>query len=326
MQRPDCTLEPESLTGALASQAGVVHLGAGPHTGDFASAAAIEIAGSGGTVIKPLDPGHPTLALTAPDVVVHNARVEGRTAIAVADLFQRIDVAAAAASIDRGLGRAALTGLLGGYGADADAVAVRAVFKDPEARALGRLDLAPVTPADRANTTTLLFRAAAGAIPPRTRAIDVLVHAERRAGTYTDAHADNLGPELSVPGVPADPPADPGDPPVDDLEPFHGVVVVTARARLDAAGRARFTLACATSTVGACRGTLELRAGRERLGPIVGFAVRPGLAREVDMRLWRPRRARAADRHRLRRAGAAPAGHRARADQTVSAPSATRPG
>lgn len=117
-----------------------------------------------------------------------------------------------------------------------------------------------MTPADRANATTLLRREAAGAIPPRTRAIDVLLHGERQAGAYTDAYADNLALTLSVPGVAVEPPGDPGDPPVDDLRPFDGVAVLTARARTNAAGTVRLLLACADATVGACRGTLELRA------------------------------------------------------------------
>lgn len=208
-----------------------------------------------------------------------------------ADLFQRIDVTGAAASIDRGLGRAALSGLLGGYGADADALTVRAVFKDPENVALGVLELPAVTAADRANATTLLRRAAAAAIPPRTRAIDVLLRAERQAGAYTDGYADNLALVLSVPGVPVEPPGDPGDPPVDDLRPFDGVTVLTARARATPGGRVPFLLACADATVGACRGTVVLRArlapgGRlRRVGRVTGFAVRPGLSRPTAVRL-----------------------------------------
>jgi hypothetical protein len=487
VQRPDCTLESDSLTAALAAEPSVVHLGPGPHKGTYASSASVEIAGSEGTVIRPADPGQPTLTLTGADVVLRNARVEGRlvagaggaglvrladldladleldgaettarhltvmgattvdggsalfvssvlarpdpfavaggadvttrfsahaedadatadgridapadpravagsalvdagdpaplapfepfddalgaprvtdgdgdgvlrrdigayevqpaptlmpasnvlvnggaedgpagwsgtfttaeygdpflpTAAAgvalgggarffsagevqSADLFQRIDVSAAAASIDRGLGRAALTGLFGGYGADGDLLGVRAIFKDPENAELGRLAIPLVTAADRANVTTLLPRTAAGAIPPRTRAIDVLLHAERVAGGYTDAYADNLSLRLSVPGVPVDPPGDPTDPPVTGLRPFHGVAVLTARPQVAAGGRAKVRLACADVTVGACRGSLRLRARLPQLRQIAHvsrFVVRPGSAKAVTLHL-----------------------------------------
>lgn len=207
------------------------------------------------------------------------------------ELFQRIDVTGAAGSIDRGLGRAALSGLVGGYGADADELSVRAVFKDPENTVVGALELPPVTAAERAADTTLLPRVDAGAIPARTRAIDVLLHAERRAGAYTDAYADNLGLVLSVPGVPADPPATPEDPPVADLKPFSGVSVLTPEPRFSRRGGARLLLACASETVGACRGSLELRAllpGTARAARIARYAVfrvRRGAARHVVVRL-----------------------------------------
>ncbi|MEA2126160.1 MAG: hypothetical protein QOI80_2942 [Solirubrobacteraceae bacterium] len=221
------------------------------------------------------------------------------------DLFQRIDVTAAAASIDRGLGRAALSGLLGGYGADPDALSVRAVFKDPENQALATIELAPVTAADRANDSTLLRRSASRAIPARTRAIDVLVHGERAAGTYTDAYADNLALELSVPGVPVDPPGNPGDPPVGNLKPFSGISVLTAAPRFSARGAARLMLACASETVGPCSGSLELDAvlpGRSKATRIARravFSVRRGASEPVVIRLRSVLRARLLRRRSL---------------------------
>jgi hypothetical protein len=177
-------------------------------------------------------------------------------------LIQRIDVAASAAEIDTGLASAALSGLLGGYGVDDDAVRVTATFRDPAGNPISALDLGAVGPADRANATNLLHRSAAGAIPPRTRAVDVEIAGTRvtKPGeVYADAFADNLALVLSVPGIPVPGPVDPAMPPVKNLRPFAGVTVLTGRPRLTPRGRARVGLACASATIGRCSGTLELR-------------------------------------------------------------------
>ncbi len=223
-----------------------------------------------------------------------------------ADLFQRIDVTAAAGSIDRKLGTASFSGLLGGYGADADTLTVRALFKDPENVTIGSLDLPPVTAADRGNDTNLLPRAAAGPIPARTRAIDVVLSGDRQAGTYTDAYADNLALVLSVPGVPVDPPGRPSDPPVDNLKPFSGVPVLTGRPTFSRKGGGRVLLACATATVAGCSGSLELR-GRlpkakavTRIARYSVFKLRPGKSRHVVVRLLAATRTRLRHRRALR--------------------------
>jgi hypothetical protein len=205
------------------------------------------------------------------------------------ELFQRISVAAGAASIDRGQGQAAFAGLIGGYGSDADLLTVRAVFRDPEGRELGGLALKPVTAADRANETTLLYRSAAGQIPARTRAIDVQLGGERRAGTYTDAYADNLSLVLSVPGVPSQ--QQPGDDPVPGLKPFSGISVLTATPRFGRKGTGRFLLACASATVGPCTGSLDLRArmpgkgASQRIARRRTFTVRSGRVLYVGVHL-----------------------------------------
>lgn len=204
-------------------------------------------------------------------------------------LSQRVDVAAAAASIDGGLGTATLSGLVGGYGADPDALSVRAVFKDPENKELGALELGGVGTVERANATNLLHREAGGAIPQRTRAIDVMLRGTRGAGEYTDAYADNLSLVLSVPGVPAE--TTPDDPPVPNLKPFNGVSVLSARPRFSTKGGARVLVACASATVTACSGSLELRAtlpgqtAARRVGRFATFSVRRGASRYAVVRL-----------------------------------------
>jgi hypothetical protein len=212
-------------------------------------------------------------------------------------LVQRIDVAASAREIDTGLASAALAGLLGGYGADEDEVRVTATFRDPEGGALSALTLGPVTAAERANATNLLHRSAAGAIPERTRAIDVEIAGTRisapgSAETYTDAYADNLSLTLSVPGIPVPGPLDPDtQPPVKNLKPFSGVTVLTGRPRLSGTGRTKVRLACASATVGRCAGSLELRAqlrrgqAFSRVAQFARFTVSPGRAATVTVKL-----------------------------------------
>jgi hypothetical protein len=205
-------------------------------------------------------------------------------------LTQRIDVAGAARAIDGGGAGAVLSGLLGGYGADEDGIGLSATFLDPEGRAIGSLSVQAVTPRDRANVTNLLFRSAAGAIPARTRAIDVVIAGKHEGGDYTDAYADNVGLVLSVPGVPVDPPVKPG-PVVPNLRPFAGVTVLHARTKVTRTGLTRVALACASATVRDCRGTLDLRAvlprrtAPSRIARVVTFAVGPGGRRGVFLRL-----------------------------------------
>jgi hypothetical protein len=176
-----------------------------------------------------------------------------------AELAQRIDVTRAAARIDGGRQTATLSGLLGGYGADADLVDVRATFKDPENRALGSLWLGPVTRDDRARDTTLLPRSVKERIPPRTRAIDVKLLGHRNAGRYTDAYVDNVGLQLSLPGGAVSQPQLGDEPPVKHLKAFVGARLLTARPLVDGRGAGRVKLACPASTVGACSGVIRLR-------------------------------------------------------------------
>ncbi len=211
-------------------------------------------------------------------------------------LVQRIDVAPAAGEIDSGLASAALSALIGGYGADEDEARVTATFRDPAGVPLGTLGLGPVTPADRGNATNLLHRSAAGAIPPRTRAIDVeilgtRVSAPGSAEVYADGYADNLSLVLSVPGVPVQGPVDPGTPPVKNLKPFAGITVLDGRPRLSPKGRTRIGIACASATVARCSGTLELRAQLRRglaftrIAQFGRFTIGPGRSTTVTMKL-----------------------------------------
>lgn len=217
----------------------------------------------------------------------------GGTASAV----QRVDVAASARAIDAGGATARLAGLLGGYGSDADAATLRAVYRDAAGQAIGSLAVGPVTPADRANTTNLLARSAAGTIPVGTRAVDITLTAEQIgtvAEAYNDAYADNLGLALSVPGV-VDPDFDPDGPVVPGTKPFAGVKVLYPRANLRRNGTMRIRLACPSATVGRCRGTLALTARLRRFTTRLRiasapFSLAPGVRRTIVMRVRRAAR------------------------------------
>ena len=192
-------------------------------------------------------------------------------------LTQRIDLTGSAAQIDTGQASAALSGLLGGYRLDEDRATVDATFLDPDARPISGLRIGPVTAADRANATNLLFRSASGAIPVGTRAIDVVVTAERVGAAeevYTDAYADNLALVLSVPGAPTTQPIVPGEPIVPDLKPFAGVTVLTPKPVLRRDGTLRARLACASATVGRCTGTIVLRGTLPRRTTVSKLAAR----------------------------------------------------
>ena len=205
-------------------------------------------------------------------------------------LVQRIDVTASAASIDTGGATATLSGLLGGYGSDPDEVSLQAQYLDPEGNPIGTLAVPGVSAAERMTDTNLLPRSASGPIPARTRFIDVRLGGRRVGdGVYTDAYADNLGLVLSVPGVPVQNGPPDGKPVVPGLKPFAGVTVLTPHMTFGRSGRSHLTLACASATVGACTGTLELRgrlpktSAAQRIAQFVPFSVAPGRRARVEV-------------------------------------------
>lgn len=207
-----------------------------------------------------------------------------------ASATQHVDAGTAGPEIDRGTATVTLSGLLGGYRADADAGALEATFLDPTGAPIGTVALTAPSPAERANATTLLPRARTDAVPPLTRAIDVTMRAARAdGGAYDDAYFDNLGLTLAAPGAPPPPPPQgSGDPP---LRPFAGVRAITGLAVVDRARR-RITvrLLCADATVGRCSAVLTLTTSLQRGGPRIAagtaeVSMRPGAIRRVALPL-----------------------------------------
>jgi hypothetical protein len=165
-----------------------------------------------------------------------------------------------------------VSSLLGGYGETGDEAIVQAVFRDPAGVALGVVQAGPVTPAQRANATTLAFRAAGGRIPHLTRTIDVVLRATRVSGGYNDGYFDNVGLELAIPGAPRI-----GRRSSRRRRPFSGIAVLSRAARVDSRGRAGIRLACATATVRGCTGTITLTRAR-RVGGTNPRPIRIGAA------------------------------------------------
>ncbi len=223
-------------------------------------------------------------------------------AAAASNAAQLVDLTGVAPEIDRGVATVSLSGLLGGYRADADAGTLEASFLDPAGQRLGApLALAGPAAAARANATTLLPRSRTDAIPALARSVAVTMRATRATGGYSDAYFDNIALHVVAPGAPP-PPADPGpgDPVV---KPFAGIRVLTGAARVDRKGRVPMRLACVDGTVGRCSGVVTLRGAlrrgaRPRRLAIADVSLGPGATRLVHLSL--NRRARRAVRARRR--------------------------
>jgi hypothetical protein len=198
-----------------------------------------------------------------------------------------VDLASAAPEIDLGQGTASLSALLGGYRGSGDGAIVEAAFRGPGGAELGSVRIGPVTAAERAGATTLVPRAATAAIPPLTRSIAVTLRSTPPAGNYDDAYFDavSLVPRTAG-GPPHLPPAEGAR-----LRPYAGVVVTRRRAGVDRRRRAWVRLACATRTIGRCRGVLTVTArtamGPERPVGRVRFDLRRGRSAPVAVPLRR---------------------------------------
>ena len=113
---------------------------------------------------------------------------------------QAVNVSGAATEIDAGQVTMTLSGLLGGWSSQEDAVTVTATALDAAGAPLATATLAPVTAAERQSAITLLPRTSAVAVPRGTRVVAVRMVANRTSGDYNDGYADNLS--LSLAGAP----------------------------------------------------------------------------------------------------------------------------
>ena len=215
---------------------------------------------------------------------------------------QVVDVSEAAPEIDLGEGSAALSALLGGYRGSPDGAIVEAEFRDPAGDALGSVRIGPLTAGDRGGATNLLPRSAAGAMPPLTRSVAVILRSVPAAGGYDDAYFDSIAlvPRVRGGAPHRDPVARAGR----RLRPFSGVAVVSRRVAVDRRHRTWVRLACATRVVRRCTGavTVTVRVPRtgERRVARRRFMIRRGRVTRLSIPLSRAGRRALAARRRLR--------------------------
>lgn len=106
---------------------------------------------------------------------------------------QTVNLAGAAGEIDTGRVTADLSAYFGGLGGQNDNARLTVTFRDAGAASLGATTIGPVTNAERAGATTLLYRESlAIAVPVGTRSADVLLTFTRTDGSYNNGYADNL--------------------------------------------------------------------------------------------------------------------------------------
>jgi phosphoesterase family protein len=116
-----------------------------------------------------------------------------------AQMQQLVSVSSAASAINGGGVTYNLSGWLGGYASQTDNAGVVATFEKASGGSLGTASLAPVTPAQRSDTTELLSESATGTVPPDTAQILVQVTFTYGAGNSTDGYLDDLSLTLSAP-------------------------------------------------------------------------------------------------------------------------------
>jgi hypothetical protein len=110
---------------------------------------------------------------------------------------QVVNVTRYKAAIDVGKRKATLSGFLGGYATQDDALTVTATFLTATGKALGVLKIGPVSAAARKNATALIQKSATKPVPKTTRSVLVKLTAARTSGSYNDGYADNLSLTLA---------------------------------------------------------------------------------------------------------------------------------
>lgn len=99
-----------------------------------------------------------------------------------------------------------LSGWLGGWAAQEDNALLYVSFLDLTGMEIGHAELGPVTPADRGNSTGLLYREADDWLPVGTSALMFSLSMERLGGGDNDGYADNLAFVVAAPNVVPEPP------------------------------------------------------------------------------------------------------------------------
>ncbi len=113
---------------------------------------------------------------------------------------QQIDLTAYATDINQVKVTFDLSGYLGGFSSEADNATLRVDFFKG-VMPLGGYAIGPVTPANRINETSLLFRSVTAAVPPTATVAVVTLTMTRVSNTFNDGYADSLSLVLRAPMV-----------------------------------------------------------------------------------------------------------------------------
>ncbi|MDO8447183.1 MAG: PEP-CTERM sorting domain-containing protein [Rhodoferax sp.] len=116
--------------------------------------------------------------------------------------YQLLDVSALTTAFAKGTTAFDLSGYLGGWTSQGDNALLYVSFMDVANQEIGSAQLGPVTPADRGNSTGLLFRETHGFVPVNTTQIQFALSMERMASNDNDGYADNLSFTVSAAPVP----------------------------------------------------------------------------------------------------------------------------
>ncbi len=112
---------------------------------------------------------------------------------ASATMTQTVSVSSQSGFIATGGEPYDLSAWLGGYSSQADSAGLQATFLNSSGTSLGTASLAPVTPAQRGNSTKLLPESATGTVPAGTVSVRFTLTFTRAAGTFNDGYADDIG-------------------------------------------------------------------------------------------------------------------------------------
>lgn len=116
--------------------------------------------------------------------------------------YQLYDVSNLSGLIGSGNASFKLDGYLGGWSNQGDNALVYVSFLDGASTEIGSAILGPVTAADRANKTGLLYRETQGFVPVGTVQINLSLSMERLNSTDNDGYADNLSFVINTAPVP----------------------------------------------------------------------------------------------------------------------------
>jgi hypothetical protein len=116
----------------------------------------------------------------------------GGPANAGSAVTQDVNVASKKGLITAGKAKATLSGALGGYATQNDALVVTATFLSAAGDRLGVVKIGPVGAMERKTLTGMIPKSVTKPVPVQTRTVRVTLGASRTSGSYNDGYADNL--------------------------------------------------------------------------------------------------------------------------------------